>query len=251
MSNPFKTALQDGQCCRGIWLTLCSLEATEIAGQVGFSWCLIDGEHGPNTLRSMADQLRVLAATPTEAVVRVPVAEDWVLKQVLDIGARNIMVPMVDDAETAANVVAATRYPPEGRRGMGAYVARSGTYGLDDGYLARANDEICVMVQAESAAAIANIDAIAAVPGVDVVFIGPADLSADMGHPGDMSHPDVVAAIDHGIARIHAAGKVAGILTFDPEQARGYAAQGVGFIGVGGDAVVLSHGLRALAQADQ
>lgn len=239
MENQLKARLKAGEICRGIWLSLASAEVAEIAGGAGFDWCLIDCEHAPNSLDSVAHQLRALELMGVPAVVRPPVGETWVLKQLLDLGAQTLLVPMVDSADHAREMVAAVRYAPRGRRGVAAAIVRASQYGRRADYMARADEEICLIVQAESRAAMANLDEIAAVEGVDAVFIGPADLSADMGHPGAASHPDVVAAIEDGIARIHKAGKAAGILVGAEADMQKYAAQGVEFLGIGSDVALL------------
>jgi len=245
--NTLKKSLQAGQLQHGIWLTSGAPILAELGGNAGFDWCLIDGEHGPNTVSDMLPQLQALAATGTPAVVRVANAEAWIIKQVLDIGCQTVLAPMVDDAETARAMARAMRYPPDGNRGMGAGLARASGYGSVADYPQTANDQVCLLVQAESAAAVDNIDAIAATDGVDGVFVGPADLSADMGYPGQPDHPLVEQAIDHLIARIVAAGKIAGIITFDENRIAEYADKGVTFLGVGGDMAVLNTALRGLA----
>ncbi|MFC2967315.1 HpcH/HpaI aldolase family protein [Acidimangrovimonas pyrenivorans] len=246
-ANRLKQALAKGEMQIGLWLGMGSTVAAEIAAGAGYDWCLIDGEHGPNTVTTIRDQLQAMAGRGVAAVVRVPVGEDWVLKQVLDVGAQSVLVPMVDDAAQAEAAARAVRYPPEGVRGMGAALARASDYNAIPDYVTTANGEICLMVQIESAKAVENVDAIAAVEGIDCLFVGPADLSADMGHPGNPGHPDVVAAIEHAIARTLAAGKAAGIITFDPAQFAYYAGLGVTFLGVGGDVTVLAKAVRSLA----
>jgi 4-hydroxy-2-oxoheptanedioate aldolase len=208
---------------------------------------LIDGEHGPNTVSEILPQLQALAISGTPAVVRVANAEAWMIKQMLDLGCQTVVVPMVDDAQTADAMARAMRYPPQGNRGMGASLARATGFGAVADYPHTANDQVCLLVQAESAQAVENIDAIAAIEGVDGVFVGPADLSADMGYPGQPDHPEVEAAIDHLIARTVAAGKIAGIITFDESRLNEYAEKGVTFLGVGGDMMVLGSALRGLA----
>ena len=245
--NTLKKALQSGQVQHGIWLTSGTGLLAEVAGSAGFDWCLIDGEHGPNTISEMLPQLQALAITGTPAVVRVASTEDWMIKQVLDLGCQTVLVPMVDDAQTAQQIARAMRYPPEGNRGMGAALARATGFGAVADYPHTANDQVCLLVQAESAQAVDNIDAIAATPGVDGVFVGPADLSADMGYPGQPDHPEVEKAIDHLIARTVAAGKIAGIITFDESRFDAYAKKGVTFLGVGGDMMLLNTVLGALA----
>lgn len=247
--NTLKSALRAGQVQHGLWLASASPVLAELAGTVGFDWCLIDGEHGPNTVAQMLPQLQALAATGTSAVVRVAAPEVWMIKQALDLGVQTVLVPMVDDGAKAAEMAAAMRYPPDGIRGMGAILARASQYGAIADYPHSANAQVCLMVQAESAAAVDNIDEIATTDGVDGVFVGPADLSADMGYPGQPDHPKVAAAIDHLIARTLAAGKIAGIITFDRSQFADYTAKGVTFLGLGGDTVVLRQGLADLLQA--
>lgn len=246
--NTLKTALRAGQLQHGLWLASASPAVAELAGGVGFDWCLIDGEHGPNTVAQMLPQLQALAGTGTPAVVRVAAPQAWMVKQALDLGVQTVLVPMVDDADKATEMARAMRYPPDGIRGMGAVLARASRYGAIADYPHSANAQVCLMVQAESAAAVENIDAIAAVDGVDCVFVGPADLSADMGYPGQPDHPEVEAAIDHLIARTLAAGKIAGIITFDRSRFAEYAAKGVTFLGLGGDMVVLRTALEQLVQ---
>lgn len=245
--NKLKTALQAGALQHGVWLTTGSPLLAEIAGSAGFDWCLIDGEHGPNTLTEMLPQVQALAATGTPCVVRIASAEVWMVKQVLDLGVQTVLVPMVDDAQTAAEMAQAMRYPPDGIRGMGALLARATRFGSIANYPHVANVQMCLLVQAESAKAIENIDAIAATDGVDGVFVGPADLSADMGYPGQPDHPEVVKAIAYLVARTVAAGKISGIVTFDESDFRTYAEMGVTFLGVGGDALVLNTALKGLA----
>ncbi|MFQ6548187.1 HpcH/HpaI aldolase family protein [Aestuariibius sp. 2305UL40-4] len=244
--NLLKFALARGDVQHGLWLALASASVAELAGGAGLDWCLIDAEHGPNTLTTIQAQLQALAAQNCPAVVRVPAGDEWILKQVLDLGCQSVLVPLVHSAEEARAAASAVRYPPQGARGMGAALARASDYSRITDYVATANDQICLLVQAESAAAIEAIDDIAAVDGVDGVFIGPADLSADMGYPGRPDAPEVERAIDHAITRITAAGKAAGIITFDPNRFAEYREKGVTFLGVGGDATILSDALARL-----
>ena len=246
--NLVKAALAEGRPQFGLWLASASPLVAELAGHAGFDWCLIDGEHGPGGHGATLGQLQALAATGTPAVVRVADASDWMVKQALDMGAQTLLVPMVHDGATAARIASACRYPPEGHRGMGAGMARATGFGKIAGYATGANAEICCLVQAESCAAVENIDEIAAVEGVDGVFIGPTDLSADMGFPGQPEHPEVVAAIDHVIARVVAAGKAVGIIDFRRAHLDDYLAKGVRFIGVGGDLGVLAEALKGIRE---
>lgn len=245
--NALKSALIKGDVRSGLWLAQASATVAEIAGKAGFDWCLIDAEHGPNTLTTIAAQLQALAGTPAQPVVRVPMGEDWMLKQVLDLGVQTVVVPMVNTPEQAAQVAAAVRYPGAGSRGMGAVLARASGYGEIVDYVVSANDQIYLFVQIESAQAVENIDAIAATPGVDGIFVGPADLSADMGFVGQPEAPQVLAAIDHVYARTQAAGKVIGTIVFDERAFQPQIDKGVRFLGLGADSVIMSHAFRRLA----
>jgi len=245
--NPLKTALAQGHLQKGLWLNLGSPLVAEMAGQAGFDWCLIDGEHGPWDPAGIRDQLIALNGSGAVPVVRVPCDAPWVLKQVLDLGVQTVLVPMVHSADQAREVVRGLRYPPAGIRGHGAMVARAGGFGRIADYPATADAQICCLVQAESQAALNDIDAIAATDGVDAVFIGPADLAADMGHLTDPNHAAVQAAITDAIARILAQGKAAGIICAPTDFAR-YIGLGVTFLGMGSDAMILQAGLAALAE---
>ena len=236
--NVLKDRLARGDVTRGLWQNLPGPEAAELAAHAGFDWLVIDGEHGAWDLGDI--RARLIAAP--DAVLRVPAKEDWLFKQALDLGARTVLVPMVDHAEEARAAVAACRYPPEGVRGMGALVARAAMYSLDPGYVARANVDVSVWVQAESRAAIDALEAICAVPGVDCVFLGPADLAADMGT--DASDPAMQAVLADAIARIAATGTPPGIFAADPER---WIAAGARVVSMGADAMVLAQGLRSLA----
>jgi 4-hydroxy-2-oxoheptanedioate aldolase len=235
--NDLMGRVRAGEVLRGLWQVLPGPEAAEIAARAGFDWLVIDGEHGP---WDPSDIRRRLIAAP-DGVVRVPVNEDWLIKQALDLGARTILVPMVDDAEAARAAVGAARFPPEGRRGVGAMVARAGMYGLDPGGVARANRDVSVWVQVESRAALRNLEAICALPGIDCVFLGPADLAADMGLA--VGDPAVGAALEDAIGRIATAGRAPGIYAAEPDR---WIAAGARVVTLGCDGVVLASGLRAL-----
>jgi 4-hydroxy-2-oxoheptanedioate aldolase len=248
--NPFKQALRARQPQIGFWLGLASHYSTEICAGAGFDWLLVDGEHAPNDLRSILQQAQAIAAYPhTHTVARVPVGHGHIgvalIKQYLDLGIQTLLVPMVDNAEQAREIVRATRYPPLGLRGMGG--ARASRWGRFPNYAKEANDQICLLVQAETADAIRNIDAIAAVDGVDGVFIGPNDLSAALGHVGDWHHPEVEGAIADAFQRVMKAGKAVGILAPVEEHARRYLAMGATFVAVGLDTNILMKGTTALA----
>lgn len=244
----FKQALAAPGARIGLWLALADPYTAELCATAGFDWLLIDGEHAPNDLRTTLAALQAVAPYPVHPVVRLPQGDTVLIKQVLEIGATTLLVPMVESAEQARALVAATRYPPRGVRGVGSGLARSSRWGARANYLQQADDGICLLVQVETAAALRQIDAIAAVDGVDGVFIGPADLSASMGHLGDPGHAEVRAAIDHGIARILAAGKAPGILAVDEALARHCIAAGARFVAVGVEATMLARATRALAR---
>jgi len=250
--NTFKKAMHDGQAQIGLWVGLADGYAAEILAGVGYDWLLLDGEHAPNDVRSVLAQLQAMssawAALPhrTQPVVRLPVGQTSLIKQYLDIGAQTLLIPMVDTAEQAAQLAQAMRYPPEGIRGMGSALARASRWQAHPNYIHEANAQACLLVQAETVEAMKNLDAIAATPGVDGVFIGPADLSASMGLPGQPNHPDVQAAIADGVARILKAGKAPGILATTEEQARKWLDAGVLFVAVGVDTMVLTAAAKAL-----
>jgi 4-hydroxy-2-oxoheptanedioate aldolase len=255
--NIFKQALAAGQSPIGLWAALASPYSTELIAGIGYDWLLIDGEHAPNDVRSTLAQLQAVASAQqafgdkrSHPVVRVPVGTGDVgvalIKQYLDIGVQTLLVPMIDTPEQAELVVKATRYAPAGIRGMGSALARASRWQAHARYVHEANDQVCVLVQAETVEAMKNLDAIAATPGVDGVFIGPADLSASMGHPGNAGHPDVQAAIAEGIARIRAAGKAPGILATTEPLARQWLQAGAQFVAVGADTMLLAAGAASL-----
>ena len=244
--NDFKKLLKARAPQIGLWMSLANPYTAEICATAGFDWLLIDGEHAPNDIRSMLAQLQTIAAYPGHAVVRAVNDDPALIKQLLDIGAETLLVPMVDNADQARRIVAATRYAPEGIRGVGSFIARVSRWGEREDYLAHANDEICLLVQAETRTALENLQAICEVEGVDGVFIGPADLAASLGHRGNAGHPDVLAAIEAAIVRIVDSGKAAGILTTDHALARRYLALGCTFVAVGMDVRLLAASARAL-----
>jgi 4-hydroxy-2-oxoheptanedioate aldolase len=253
--NPFKQALAQNRVQIGLWLATADAYVAEMLAGTGFDWLLIDGEHAPNDLRSILAQLQGIASTAgtlpdagPSPVLRLPVGDPVLVKQALELGVQTLLIPMVESAEQAQQLVHAMRYAPEGFRGMGSGLARSSRWSRYPDYVNEANAQVCLLVQVESVEALDRIDAIAAVPGVDGVFIGPADLSASMGLRGQVQHPEVVAAIRHGVARIRAAGKAAGILATQREQAAQWIAEGVGFAAVGVDVSLLSQAARQLAQ---
>jgi 4-hydroxy-2-oxoheptanedioate aldolase len=245
--NTFKQALAARQAQVGLWLSMATPYSAEACATAGFQWLLIDGEHAPNDVRSTLAQLQAVAPYGAQPVVRAVEGQTALIKQLLDIGVQNLLVPMVDTPEQARALVAATCYPPEGVRGVGAAVARASRWGARRDYLDEANGEICLLVQAETVVALRNLDAICAVDGVDGVFIGPADLAASMGHRGNPGHPEVQAAIEQAIASIVASGKAAGTLTGDARLAHRYLELGATFVAVGIDITLMVQAARKLA----
>jgi len=244
--NPFKKALLGDTPQLGLWLSLGNAYAAEICAGAGFDWVLIDGEHSPNDVRSILTQLQAVAPYGVHPIVRPPIGETWLIKQLLDIGAQTLLVPMVDTAEQARELVHAMRYPPQGVRGVGSGFARASRFGGIPDYLHRANQEVCLLVQVETRTGLQNLQAIADVEGVDGVFIGPSDLSASLGHLGDTRHPEVLAAIHAAIDTIKQAGKAAGILATQSDFAHDCIERGCRFVAVGADVGLLAQGARAL-----
>jgi 4-hydroxy-2-oxoheptanedioate aldolase len=244
--NKFKAALAAKQQQIGLWLSLANSYSAELCATAGFDWLLLDGEHAPNDLRATLEQLQAVAPYRSHPIVRPVSGDPALIKQLLDIGAQTLLVPMVDDADQARRMVSAMRYPPEGIRGVGSGVARVSRWGMRADYLDVANDEVCLLVQVESRQALDNLDSICAVDGIDGVFIGPADLSASLGHRGNPGHPEVQAAIEDAIGRIVASGKAAGTLVSDSKLARRYLELGCTFVAVGLDVRILAAGVRAL-----
>jgi len=245
--NAFKTALAAKQPQIGLWLSMADPYMAEVSATAGFDWLLIDGEHAPNDLRSTLAALQAVAPHRAQPVVRAVQGDTALIKQLLDIGAKNLLVPMVDTAEQARALVSATRYPPLGIRGVGSAVGRASQWSARTDYLDIADAEVCLLVQAETEAALANLPQICAVDGIDGVFIGPADLAASMGHRGRPGHPEVQAAIEAAMRTIVASGKAAGTLTSDPKLARRYLELGCSFVAVGVDVLLFAGAARKLA----
>jgi 4-hydroxy-2-oxoheptanedioate aldolase len=245
--NAFKAALAQGKLQVGIWSSLCSNIAADILSDSGFDWILLDTEHSPNEIPDLVGQLQAVRGGTATPIIR-PAWNDAVLaKRALDIGAQTLLFPYVQNAEEAKRAVAATRYPPQGIRGV-SVAARASRYGRTPGYLGKANTEICVLVQVETREALNELEAIAKVDGVDGVFIGPSDLAASLGHIGNPAHADVQAAIKDAVTRLKKVGKPAGILTGNEDEARRYIEWGFLFAAVGADVGLLAKNADALAK---
>lgn len=243
--NKFKQALRENKPQIGIWSSLSSHIVAEILAHAGFDWVLLDTEHSPNELPMVQSQMHAMTGGTASAVVR-PAWNDMVLvKRYLDIGAQSLLLPYVQTAEEAQNAVRYTRYPSGGLRGV-AGSTRAAGYGRTKDYMKRAHEEICLLVQAETRKSLANLEAIAEVEGVDGIFIGPNDLSADLGYLGNWQHPDVWKAMEDAAKRIRKCGKAPGILVGEADGQRCLDA-GFLFVAVGADTGMLVRGSDALA----
>ena len=245
--NQFKRRLVEPAVQYGMWISLADPVAAEISAGAGFDWLMIDAEHSPNDLRTLLAQLQAVNGYPVSAVIRPPRADAVIIKQYLDLGAQTILVPMIDTAEQAEEMVRAVLYPPQGIRGVAS--ARAARWGRIDDYYRQANDEMCVLVQVETIKGVKNLMDIARVDGVDGVFIGPSDLGAALGHIGDATHPDVREAVVASITALRAAGKPAGVLSVNPTLAREYRDAGANFVAVGVDTSMLAKHTKALADS--
>lgn len=232
----------------GMWVTSGSPVVAEICAGSGLDWLLIDTEHSPVGLETVRSLLQTIAAYPITPMVRAPSGDTVALKQLLDLGAQNLLVPMVDSAEEAEAVVRAVRYPPRGVRGVGSALSRSARWNRVEGYLTKAGEFTSLYVQIESRAGVEAAAKIAAVDGVDGVFVGPSDLAASMGLLGQQTHPDVTAAVLGTFEAVRAQGKPVGVNAFDPAQAQRYLDAGASFVLVGADVTLLAQGSEALAR---
>lgn len=230
----------------GFWQALASPYSAEICAGAGFDWLLFDGEHAPNTLQTLLSQLQAISGHSVHPVARPPVGEPWMIKQYLDLGFPTLLIPMVESAEQATRLVQATRFPPDGVRGVASATSRASRFGEEAGYLAKQKDKTGLIVQIESAVALANIREIAAVEGVDALFIGPADLSAALGHLGNPRHPEVQTAIREARMATEAMKKPVGIFALDIPHAKECLAQGFDFVSIGTDIGILATGARTL-----
>ncbi|CAN0073442.1 MAG: 4-hydroxy-2-oxo-heptane-1,7-dioate aldolase [Mameliella sp.] len=240
--NTFKAAILERRLQRGIWCSMADPLAAEMMATCGYDWMLFDCEHSPMDPIRVLPMLQAVAPYPVSALARPASLNAPEIKRLLDIGAQTLVVPYVQNADEAAQAAAAMSYPPEGIRGVAGMTRASG-FGLIQGYHATARTELCLIVQVETVEALAEIEAIADVPGIDGLFIGPADLAASMGYQGQPSHPEVQSAVIDGIKRISAAGKPSGILTMDAGFGQKAIDAGVAFIGQDLDLIALRRGL--------
>ena len=247
-TNTFRDALATAdRPLAGMWVCSGSPLIAELCAGSGLDWLLIDAEHSPNGLESIMAQLQAVNGYPVDVLVRPPVNDTVLIKQYLDLGVQNLLIPMVNSAAEAEAAVAATRYPPHGVRGVGSALARAARWNRIPDYLARAGETVSVTVQIESTAAVEAVENILAVDGVEAIFLGPSDLAASMGLLGQQEHPDVRAAVEHCLAAAKAAGKPSGVNAFNPDTARRYLDSGANFILVGADVAILARGSESLA----
>jgi 4-hydroxy-2-oxoheptanedioate aldolase len=245
--NKFKHALAQGRLQIGLWCSLCSNITAEVVADSGFDWLLLDSEHSPNEVPDLLQQLQAVARGTATPIVRPPWNDVVMIKRMLDIGAPSLLIPYVQNAEEARRAVAATRYPPEGVRGVTAS-GRAARYGRVKDYLKAAHTELCLLLQVETRTALDQLEAIASVEGVDGVFIGPSDLAASLGHVGNPQHPEVQAALEDAVRRLTAIGRPAGILTANEDEARRYIGWGYLFVAVGSDLGLLARAADTLAK---
>lgn len=232
--NHFKRAIASGKTPIGCWLMSGAPSTAEALGSAGFDFLVVDTEHTPIDTTQMIDILRTIAGTPAAAIVRPPWNDMVMVKRVLDAGALSLLLPFVQNADEAKRAVAHTRYPPEGVRGV-AGTHRGSRYGTVPNYFKRAHEEICVIVQIETIAAFGQLEAIASVPGVDSIFIGPSDLSASMGLLGDIGNAAVQEKLAAAAQTCKKLGKPCGIIGFNPEMAKKFLGYGFSWIAIGSD----------------
>ncbi len=249
LTNRFKARLNNGEDTLGLWFGLANNAAAEICAQSGFDWLLIDAEHSPLSDKDILSCLQAVAPYNIQPIVRPVSGDKNVLKRLCDVGVQTFLVPMIDNAEQARSVVSAVQYPPSGTRGLGTSMARAARWNMMPDYFTRANEEMCVILQIETKLGLQNLKSIATTDGVDAVFIGPSDLGAALGYPGQPSHPDVIAAVSQAIRDVRACGKPAGVLAVTSELIDIYKDAGASFVGVGSDCGVLAKGVQRLYES--
>lgn len=244
--NRLKQALAAGETQYGLWLGLPDTTCAEICAGAGFDWLIVDTEHGPFDLPATLGHLQTLAGYEVQAVARPVSDERNLLKQLLDTGVQSLVVPMIESAQQAQELVRSVRYPPAGVRGLGPALARAARWTRIPDYLHKANDQLCVLAQVETRRAVEALPGILEVEGIDGIFVGPSDLSASMGHIGNPRHPDVVKVIRAVLGQARMAGKAAGILVIDPAHVQDYRDHGANMIGIGTDTLLLAHSAQRL-----
>jgi len=242
-----KKRIQEGEAVIGCWLNLGSALTAEIVGMAGYDWVLIDLEHGAGEEKDVLSQLQALQRSNSSAIVRVESDERQRIHRVLDAGAEGVMVPHIDNPAQARKVVEGIRYPPGGSRGVAKMVRASGFGKNFAEYYANSNDNILGVVQIETREALSHLDEIASMDGVDVLFIGPADLTMSMGIFGQFDHPLFTDAVNATVAAAKKTGKAAGILIFNPDEYSRYYEMGVRMIACGADATFVAEGSRTMA----
>ncbi|MDQ2084171.1 aldolase/citrate lyase family protein [Xanthobacteraceae bacterium Astr-EGSB] len=245
--NALKARLAQGLPCFGTWLHSASPSVAEMVGYAGLDFAIIDLEHGPGDVDTARAMMQAMAAGGTTPMVRVPSGDPIFLKRVVDAGAQTLLIPMVDTAEEAKRIVDACLYPPRGQRGDASIVVRGSRYGLIEDYMAHAHEEMLIVPQIETVAAVAQAGAIAAVAGVDMVFIGPADLSGSAGLPGQTGAPEVERLIAHAVAAIRAAGKPIGTVPRDGKSWRDLFVEGYALVAAGCDLIHIRDAVLAQA----
>lgn len=245
-NNRFKSELLADNDTSGLWVSLADPIAAEIGAGAGFDWLVLDGEHSPNDLRTILGQLQAVQAYPVSVIVRPVEGDRAIIKQLLDVGVQTILAPMVESAEQAVALVESVRYPPAGRRGVA--TARAARWGRVENYWEQADSQMCVIAQIESQDGLDNLEAIAAVEGIDALFVGPSDLGASLGYLGQPDHPVVRAAVADALTRSVAAGCKAGVLALTKELVDEYREAGASFVGVAIDTAILAKGTADLAR---
>ena len=249
MPNRFKQALFEGRRQFGLWSTLSTSFAVEVVAGAGYDFILLDTEHSPADPLTVLPQLQTLAGYPDVAPVVRPASNDTILiKRFLDLGANTLLIPYVQNADEAAAAVRATRYPPDGIRGVSG-LTRATRFGRDKAYFARSAEDICLIVQIETAEALDQLEEIASVPGVDALFVGPADLAASLGFGANQAHPDLMKCVIDTIGRIKSCGKPAGLLTGNPDLHKAAIAAGIDFLALGVDVGLLARASEALLRS--
>lgn len=244
-ANDFVNKVATKKLTTGLWCSLASATAVEVLSSVPYDWFLLDMEHAPTSLNKIIDQLRVLDASAISAIVRPPCCDTVFIKRLLDAGAKNLLFPNVQTIEQAREIIRATRYPPEGVRGV-SMSGRAALYGAKSGYVSEAASELVIIMQMETMQALQLLPEFARLPEVAVLFFGPADLSADMGLLGQPDHPDVRNTITKAIKTVVAHGKIAGILAPNMDAANAYIAAGARFVAIGNDLSCLRVHAQAL-----